>query len=86
MKKLSARCCHRVDREFQAWERLRRKLQEREAAWAAMVPLTADRERLAAMRSEMARLQQALDQIFGRAMAALEGAGAFDATHGTQLQ
>jgi hypothetical protein len=51
-----------------------------------MVPLTADRERLAAMRSEMARLQQALDQIFGRAMAALEGAGAFDATHGTQLQ
>ena len=64
----------RIDVEFLLWEQLRRELQEREADWAAVAPLTADRGQLDSMQSEMARLQQALDEVFGRAMAVLDDA------------
>lgn len=69
MKKLQQ---GRVDREFQAWERLRRELYACEARWAATDTLVGDRGRVAVLRDEAARLRCALDEVFGRAMAALE--------------
>jgi len=66
----------RIDREFAAWERLRRQLVERESHWAAAVTSTADQRRLAALRRELADLHRELDESFRRAMGALEKADA----------
>jgi hypothetical protein len=74
MPPLPPAAVRRVDVEFEAWERLRRQLVRREAAWAAAVAAHADRRRLARLRRERAELQQALDAVFGRAMETLEAA------------
>jgi hypothetical protein len=74
MPPLPPAAVRRVDVEFEAWERLRRQLVRREAAWAAAVAAHADRRRLARLRRERAELQQALDAVFDRAMGTLEAA------------
>lgn len=74
MSTLSPASARRVDVEFEAWERLRRQLVAREAAWAAAVAAHADRRRLDRLQRERAQLQQALDAVFDRAMGALEAA------------
>ncbi|NML44933.1 hypothetical protein HHL11_14335 [Ramlibacter sp. G-1-2-2] len=71
MKKLQQ---GRVDREFEAWERLRRELYACEARWAATETLVGDSRRVAVLQDEVTRLRCALDEVFGRAMAALEEA------------
>lgn len=74
MPTLPPAATRRVDVEFEAWERLRRQLVAREAAWAAAVAAHADRRRLARLRRERAELQQALDAVFDSAMETLEAA------------
>lgn len=74
MPTLSPATARRVDVEFEAWERLRRQLVAREAAWAAAVAAHADRRRLGRLERERAELQRALDAVFHRAMGTLEAA------------
>ncbi|MGV3493471.1 MAG: hypothetical protein ACO1OY_06350 [Ramlibacter sp.] len=72
MERLPDAWAERVNQEFETWEGLRRQLTEREACWAAAVTTTDDDRRLAVLRGEVARLQDALDEVFYRAMGALE--------------
>ncbi|RYY64505.1 MAG: hypothetical protein EOO24_56150, partial [Comamonadaceae bacterium] len=62
-------CAQRIDREFLAWEDLRREVCAREADWAAAVTSTADRGRLATLQHELVELKRSLDELFHRAMA-----------------
>lgn len=75
-------CTQRIDREFQAWEDLRREVYAREADWAAAVTSTADNRRLAKLQRELAELKRVLDERFLRAMARLEEAGLAGAPQG----
>ena len=63
-----------VDLEFETWERLRRRLQDCEGRWAAAVTAATDARLLAGLQRELAELRGALDEVFRRAMRALEQA------------
>ena len=75
MKRLPDAWSETVNREFEAWECLRRQLMEREGRWAAAVTAGTDARRLAAMQRDVAQLRHALDEVFHRAMVVLEEAG-----------
>jgi hypothetical protein len=75
MKRLPDAWVETVNQEFETWECLRRQLMEREGCWAAAVTGSADVRRLAALQREVAQLRHALDEVFHRAMGALEQAG-----------
>ena len=75
MNRLPDAWVERVNQEFETWEGLRRQLTEREGSWAAAVTGSADARRLAALQREVALLRHALDEVFRRAMGALEQAG-----------
>ena len=63
-----------VDHEFEAWERLRRRLVECESRWADAVTASTDAPWLAALQRESGQLRQELDEAFGRAMRGLASA------------
>lgn len=65
-----------IDHAFASWERLRRQAYESERAWASAVTVTADRQRLQAMRRELALRSDEADRAPRRAMGMLETAGA----------
>ena len=61
-----------VDAAFSRWERLRRRLYERESAWASAVTRTSEPQRLLSLSREVARLRRVSDGALQRAMSALE--------------
>ena len=65
-----------IDHAFASWERLRRQAYESERAWASAVTVTTDRQRLQAMRRELALRSDEADRALRRAMGMLETAGA----------
>ena len=68
-----------IDHAFASWERLRRRAYESERAWASAVTVTADRQRLQALRRDLALHSDEADRALHRAMGMLQTAGASSA-------
>lgn len=60
-----------INSAFATWEGLRRRLYERERAWAYTVTVTGDPARLRPLRRELVQLRHDADSAFARAMGML---------------